>query len=603
MGSVLDSNGVEQFGISETSTESTDGSVTENLSVSFSAPAKPAASAAGIPLMGLNPQVNNTGGTLAGGQALYYGISAVDANGDEGNLSFIAVANIPAGDNTNQVTLVSLSFSSAAVSFNVYRGPNPTQVLRIVSGVAIAAQFVDSGLTASLQGPPDPNYDHANFYWRLELQPPEGVNINSPTTVGSSTLNMVVNLYNGATARITAGTGTGQERTIASNTATTLTLTTTWSVQPDTTSYFLVAESTWQFGASSNASPVSFSVPNRQGVTIDVSGRAANVADEECGYALSPLTRWTILGSTGQAVDTDVPGQPTFGLYAIGSGCVEVLGISFSVLTNTLSISAGTLTLFYWDELQGPSAALLNAAMGTSDTSFTVATAVSASVGALVQIDGEVMVVQQNLTNSTTVPVTRASHGTTAAAHTAETGVYLLAEKIFILPFALEFFGSPASGSYAFPITIPDVRIGAAELFMTNSRGNSSVAAESFTGSTDFGLRSLLGGQLTIQVGGPLAIQTNAAPPLVVDTTCSVRDVYAVVQDAPTGAPVTMQVTKNGNVYCELTIPTGATTSNTVDGFALGPLQAQAIVGLNITSVVQTANTQPGSDLTVTIRL
>jgi Putative phage tail protein len=603
VGTVLDSNGVEQFGISETSTESTDGSVTENLTVSFSAPAKPAASAAGIPLMGLNPQVNNTGGTLAGGQALYYGISAVDASGAEGGLSFIAVANIPAGDNTNQVTLVSLSFSSSAVSFNVYRGPNPTQILQIASGIAIATQFVDSGLTASLQGPPDPNYDHANFYWRLELQPPEEVSISSPTTVGNSTLNMVVNLYNGATVRITAGTGAGQEATIASNTASTLTVMTPWSVQPDTTSSFLIAESSWTFGASSNASPVSFSVPNRQGVTIDVSGLAANVADEECAYALSPLTRWTILGSTGQAIDTSVSGQPIFGLYAIGAGSIEALGIAFSDLTNTLSISAGTLTLFYWDELQGPSTILLNAAMGTTDTSFTVATALSASSGALVQVDAEVMVVQQTLTNSTTVPVARASHGTTAATHTAETGVYLLAEKIFILPFAQEFFGSPASGSYAFPITIPDVRIAAAELFMTNSRGNSSVAAESFTSNTDLGLRSLLGGQLTIQVEGPLAIQTNAAPPLLVDTNCSVRDVYAVVQDAPTGAPVTMQVTQNGNVYCELTIPTGATASNVVDGFALGPLQAEAIMGLNITSVVQTANTQPGSDLTVTIRL
>ena len=158
-----------------------------------------------------------------------------------------------------------------------------------------------------------------------------------------------------------------------------------------------------------------------------------------------------------------------------------------ATLTNTLSISAGTLTLLYWDELQGPSAILLSAAMGTTDTSFTVATAVSASSGDLVQIDAEVMVVQEIVTSSTTVPVTRASHGTTAATHAAETGVYLLAEKIFILPFAQEFFGSPASGSYAFPITIPDVRISAAELFMTNSRGNSSVAAESFTGTRILG--------------------------------------------------------------------------------------------------------------------
>jgi hypothetical protein len=179
-------------------------------------------------------------------------------------------------------------------------------------------------------------------------------------------------------------------------------------------------------------------------------------------------------GLAGQALDTAVSGQPVFGLYPIGAGSVEVLGIAFASLDNTLSISAGTLTLAYWDELNGPSTILLSAAMGASDVSFSVATAVSASSGDLVQIDAEVMVVQQNLTNSTTVPVTRASHGTTAAAHTAQTGVYLLEEKIFIMPFAQDFFGSPASGSYAFPITIPDVRIAAGELFMTNSRATAA---------------------------------------------------------------------------------------------------------------------------------
>jgi hypothetical protein len=602
VGSQLDSYGVEQFGIAETSTESTDGSITENLSVSFAVPAKPATSAAGIPLMGLNAQVNNSGGAIAGGQTLYYGISAVDANGAEGGLSFIATVNVPAGTNTNQVTLVSLSFSSTASLFDVYRGANPTEILRIASNVAIANQFVDSGLTALLQGPPDPNYDHANFYWRLELQPPELADTYSVTTVGKSTLNMVLNLYNGATVRISAGTGSGQEATIASNTATTLTITTQWGVQPDSTSFFLIADSAWQFGASSSSSPISFAVPNRGGVTIHVSGRAANILDEECAFQLSPLTRWTILGSTGQALDTDVPGEPVFGLYLIGSGSVEVVGVAFSDLTNTRSISAGTLTLAYWDELNGPSTILLSATMGPTDSTLSLATPLSASIGDLLQIDAEVMIVEATVTSSTTVSVTRGSYGTTAVTHNAdEAGVYLLAEKIFILAFAQDFFGSPASGSFAYPITIPDVRIAAGELFMTNSRGNSSVAAESFTDTTDFGLRTLLGGQLTIQIEGPLAIQTNAAPPLVVENSCSVRDVYAIIQDVPS-APVTMNVTRNGAVYCELTI-TPPATSTSLDGFALGPLQAQDIVGLDISSVVQTANSSPGMNLTVTIRL
>ena len=42
------------------------------------------------------------------------------------------------------------------------------------------------------------------------------------------------------------------------------------------------------------------------------------------------------------------------------------------------------------------------------------------------------------------------------------------------MAFAQDFFGSPASGSYAYPITIPDVRIAAAELFMTNSQATAA---------------------------------------------------------------------------------------------------------------------------------
>ncbi len=602
VGTEVDEDGAAQFGIRETSSASTDGSVAENLAVSFSVPGKPGASAASVPLIGLNTEVSATGGSLDGGQILYYAVSALDANGVEGGLSFVARASIPAGTNTNQVTLPSLSFSSSSASFNVYRGLNPTQLLRIASSVTIADSFVDTGLSPLFQGPPDRNYDHANFYWRMELRPPLAADIFSDSTVGNGSLNMDVNLYRGATVRIAKGTGAGQERTIASNTSDTLTITKQWSVQPDTTSVFLVAESTWRFGGTSNASPISFYVPNRQGVTIHVSGRSANVLDDECAYELSPMTRWMIVGSTGQALDADVPGVPVFGLYPIGSGTVEVVGIGFGDLNNTRSISAGTLTLAYWDELRGPSQLVLNGAVEASDTSLTVSSPVSAKKGDLLQIEQEVMVVQDSVSSSSTLTVVRGACASGAAGHGRQSAVYPLDKKIFVMPFSQLFFGSPASGSYAFPIAIPNVRIAAAELFMTNSRGNSGVAAESFTNTTDLGLRTLLGGQLTIQVEGPLAIQSDVAPPLSVDTTCSVRDVYAVVQEAPSG-PVVLEVTQDEHVYCELMIPAGATMSNVVDGFALGPLQAKARVGLDITSVVFANTSAPGKNLTVTIRL
>ncbi len=602
VGSVLDSNGVAQFGITETSTTSSDGSIATYLSVGFSSPGRPAASSTGIPLVGLNPQINTTGGTLSGGQALYYGVSAVDGSGAESGLSFTVMANVPAGTSTNSVTLISLSFSSGAAGFHVYRGTNPIQLLRIASNVAVATQFTDAGATASLVGPPDYNYDHANFYWRLELQPPESSDIHSSSTVGNSTLSMLAGEYNGATVRITLGKGAGQERTVSTNTATTVTTSTTWTVQPDATSSFLIAESSWQFGASSNASPVSFAVPNREGVTVHVSGRAANVRDDENGFQLSPLTRWRISGAAGDSLDSDVPGQPAFGLFPNGQGGIEALSIGFTSLTNTRTISAGTLVLAYWDELNGPSTVTLSAAMGTTDSSFTITTAGSAQAGDLVQIDSEILVVQQAVTTGTTFQVARGSRGTAAANHVLHVGVYFLARKTFILPFVQDFFGSPASGSYAYPIAIPDVRLAAADLFVTNSRGNSPVAMQSFTGTTDLGLRTLSGGQLSIQVEGPLAIQTNAAPPLSMEATHSIRDVSAAVRDAPTAA-VVMEVTQSGQPYCQLTIPAGATVSNVVNGFALGPLQVEAQIGLDITAVVLTANTTPGRDLTVTIRL
>ncbi len=78
VGSVLDAHGIEQFGITESTSESTDGSFTVTLSAEFVPPAHGSASSVGIPLLSLNAAINTTGGTIKGGQTLYYAISAVD---------------------------------------------------------------------------------------------------------------------------------------------------------------------------------------------------------------------------------------------------------------------------------------------------------------------------------------------------------------------------------------------------------------------------------------------------------------------------------------------------------------------------------------------
>jgi len=165
------------------------------------------------------------------------------------------------------------------------------------------------------------------------------------------------------------------------------------------------------------------------------------------------------------------------------------------------------------------------------------------------------------------------------------------------------FFGSPASGSYSHSVFLPDARIGAAELFVTNAVGSGGVARAAFGATADHGLRTMSGGQLSIQVDGYLAIQTDAAPPLVIDETRAARDLFAVVREAPSGGPIELQLRRDSTVYATLTIADGATTSNVVNGFGLPALPVDARLRLDITSVPGAPDTLPGRDLTVTIRL
>ncbi len=601
VGSVADSHGIEQFGITESSEESTDGTFTVKLSCAFAAPAKPASSGVAIPLLSLDAAVATAGGTLAGGQTLYYAVSALDSSGAESGLSFVVPAKIPSAASTNTVTLSGLSFSSGTAGFNVYRGLNPQELLLIASNVPPASTFTDTGAAVTLVGPPDENFDHANFYWRLELQPEVGVNLHSATTIGNSTLGMLTNDFKGGLVRVTRGKGAGQERAVLSNNSTTVTIAPAWTVEPDSSSFFVIADATWKFGGLGSSSPVEIEVPNLTGATVEVSGRSANALDQESAPELNPLTRWQIGGAAGGGVDADVPPMPVFGLNLAGQGTIELAGVSFTTLTNTHTISAGTLILYYWDELASPSGFSLAAAIAATDTTISLNSAGPAAVGDLIQIEAEILRV--TTIAGSTYTVDRGVYGSSAAAHASGVTIYHLKRNVTIVPFVENFFGSPSSGNYVHSIFLPDARIGAADFWVTNVRGASPSNASSFTATVDQGLRTLSGGQLSIQVEGYLAVQNDAAPPLVIENTHAVRDIFAVVREAPSGGSISLQLRQGSTVYTTLSIADGATLSNVVGGFGLLPLAALANLSIDILSVPTASGTLPGRDLTVTVRL
>ncbi len=602
-GTVLDANGDLDFAVVESSTEAPDGTTTLLATVTYAASGGIPDSAPGIPLISLAASIAFTGGTIQGGQTLYYAVSSVDSDGNESPLSFVVPATIPSGAATNVVTLQSLSFPAAAATFHVYRGPNPTQLYRIASAVAIAATFADTGLPEQAILPPDPNFDHANFYWRLELQGEANATTHSATIVGNSALEMIANEYVGMTVRIIRGAGASQERTISSNDATSVTTTSPWDLQPDPTSVFVVSQSGFQFGATSTTNVLQFPIPNRPAAVIQISGRAANSNDVECPYEISPLTRWRVGGAGVRDTDKDVPAIPVFGLSesSIKGGTIILGAIGFADITNTSSITAGTYTFYCYDETIGPPTATLAAAVAAGDSTIVLASSAGLLLDQYLQLDGEVLQVTQISADGLQVGVAGGLKQTTASDHAAGTPVYALESSVTIVPFIRNFFGTPASGDWTYSVALPNVRIAAVELYVTNSQGNSPVATDSFTNTDDFGLRTLSGGQYTFQIAGFLAIQTSAAPDISIETDRVVRDVFATVNAAcSTTSPIQVNVNQADSLLCTLSLAPGATTSNVVSGLTLPVLKSGTRLSLDVVSVGETF---PGSDLTVTIRV
>lgn len=602
LGAAWDEDGEPQFTIEEVDGGEAGGQATVRLRVGYTPGRQPAPGGPGIPLVSLAAEVTSGAGSLEGGQTLYYAVSAVDENSDESSLSFLVRVKIPEPGEGYAVRLKGLSFGPGTTAFHVYRGTDPVRLYRIATHQSLSEDFTDPGFPSQLVGPPDEHYDHANFYWRLELQPETAATVYSPSGIGNEGLEMPVNGYRGRTVRITRGRGKGQERVVESNTETELRITRPWTVTPDGSSVFVVAESGWHFGAAGKGSPIEIEAPMQPGATVHVLGRAASVHDRECAYELSPLTRWR-LGSGAAGLDTEPPPKPVFGLYAAGRGSVEVRGIGFENLNNTRSVTSGILTLYYWPEREGHAGHMLSEAVSAENTVLELTEPLVASAGSFLQLEAEIVEVTAVQEGGTRCEVVRGAGGSIAEGHPQGTRVVLLRKLSHVAPFSKDFFGSPASGSHRDSVYLPGVRIAFAELVVRNAIGDSEPGRICLTGTTDFGLRTLSGGQLVLQAEGYLAIQANVAPPLVVEETALARDVFAVVREAPQGGAVEVRVRQDEDEYCRLVIEAGETRSETIKGFELPRLIAGARLSLDIISAPSGGAGTPGKDLTVTIRL
>ena len=600
------------FEISEQIQAQIDGSTTDSLTVGFSVPSAPSLSALSIPLLSLSPIYSGTDGALQGGATYYYAVSAVDAAGNEGDISFTASITLPAGPNTYSATLNGLSFPANSVKFHVYRGLNPQVLYRIASNISLESVFTDTGFPLMPVGPPDASFDHANFYYRYEYAGPYAVTASSAITITCADMGATAGAYTGFLVRIMSGTGQGQELSISSNDQTTLTVSPQWSTIPDSTSSFVIVEASWIFAAVSNTSPAQFEIPYARGEVIEISGRSANVNNQEASVALCPITR-RALGNGNP--DVGLAGAATFVLTAIGGGNLALSQVGFDDTVNTFSVTTGTLQIFHWNELNTPSPYVLAADVdaGSGTLVLNQIPSLLPYPGQAIQlgsgIGSEIVIFSSANEAENTYSVNRGQLGSTEAAHSSGDPLLPLDNSTIIAPFAPGFFENAAAANYIHTVALPDIRIIAAEFFVNNAFGAGPAAQQSYAVVPPQSnlLRTLSGGQFSLQINGYLATQENAAPPLLVQATHAFRDMRATLNQPASGYDIVVAVLQNGVLYATaLSIPSGASASSIVEGVNFAPLLEDALLTLNITlngtTATSTAGVSPGRDLTVTIR-
>ena len=599
-GDEYDEFGDPVFHIAEYVTSGSDGTILTEIEVGFTPPEAGRSFTASVPIVDLQPTVSTSGGTLAGGEIFYYAVTAIDAEGAESNPSFIVRAVTAAGGPTNSVELSGLSFSAGTVSFNVYRGDLPTRLRRIALHQAPATSFTDNGLAEDVSGAPDPRYDHANFYWRMEDTEEQFASEYSPETIGSGALALTVDSLIGHTVRIIRGKGAGQERTVVNNSETAVTVVPSWTLEPDLSSVFVVSENTWHFGGRAKSSPARFPIPNLGGRVIQVTGRSANAQNVESLEGLAIVTRWRIGGGALGVADRNPPPLPVFAVNAFGDGNIVIGGLGFAVLEDTQTITAGRFTVHYRDELNGPSQLLLDGAVDETATSLTLNQTGSALPGDLVQIDREIVLVEEVQSGGTVYVVVRGASDSFAVAHAAGAGVYRLARRTETVAFPRGIFGTPIAADWSHTAWMPGLRIACVEAIVTNSLGDSPAAVANYSELLDKGLRTLHGGQFTLQYEGRLAILTDATANITVQQNLAIHDCFAHLKQAPVGAHVVIEIVQDSETVAALTILAGQTMSGVLNGEALPILQESSQLKLNITGV---GTDFPGSDLSVTVRV
>jgi hypothetical protein len=226
-------------------------------------------------------------------------------------------------------------------------------------------------------------------------------------TLSNAGAGLTTNEEKGRILRIIAGTGRGYKYTIASNTATAVTITGAWVVTPDSTSRYIIEDAGPLAGIEStpqgNADPqatmeLSLPVANYAGKVLLFEAVTMDGGGNESSPFLSPLRMIYVPGAQGTRI---IAASTAGGMLATD---------------RTLKFDTSAVTQ--------PAATTLNGAITSSQTNVTLTSGVNAVDGTVIECGSERMYIESG-GGTAALTVTRGFGGTTAASHSTGAAVTL----------------------------------------------------------------------------------------------------------------------------------------------------------------------------------
>jgi hypothetical protein len=589
------------FNVSESSTSLTDGGSNELLVVQFRPPRQQVAS---LPAPGIGQSAAITaGGTLkADTKVLYYAVTALDSAGVESRVSQIIQVVTGSVETGFSVTLSGLAAPAGATALRIYRGESVFDLLYLSDIDASLQSWTDQGSDVSPMRPPDPRYEHADFYWRAELTGRIPVDSVSNETLVVPDGGYETDQFAGSTLVVVSGSSKDWQTTVVSNTKTTFTTVDPLPAGLAAGDSVVVTDSSWCLAGRSYCDQITFEAPNRAGLSIQIIGRSSTADGMEAPIEQSFLGRYTVIGGAGSLMDSRVPPQPTYLIEAPADGSILLHDITTDTLTGTTTAKEAILVTYSNDETAPLTTFSLAASLGQGDVTLPVAGAPTLPQDTCVQIDSEIIGINELTKDGAARWIDRGIGGSSVAAHAAGVTGVVLERNLHTVPLGAGFFANPTHIDFQYRLLFPNRRLAAAELYLSNTKGTGPGQDACFLQNGQSGLRTFEGGTLVLQSSGVLSIERDAATSVSIDRVRIIRDVQAFVDSPPSGGALDIVVKANGTPIATLVIPGGGTQSGAFVPASTLALSEGTKVNVDISAVPQGTSTFSGKNLSVQIR-